>query len=250
MRMGVGRPAEFPTGEGDPPLVQRLLFAAAMCRILSTALFALLFAACGPGLARLGDPVHGPPVDGGAGATDAGGTGADAGCVPACAGKACGPDGCAGNCGTCAASDDCNAAGACVPRSPCGSRGPNAAEECGMFALVNQDRAQKAGEAPGEECATPLAWNESFAVRARDHSQKMADQGGLFHADFDSGQNVEMIPDGWSMAQGEDLFMNSAGEGPCPAYSHHCNIMRCWPGGEIGIGLVHQGGYVWLTQDF
>jgi hypothetical protein len=119
-----------------------------------------------------------------------------------------------------------------------------------MFALVNQDRAAKAGEAPGEECATPLSWNESFAARARDHSQKMADQGGLFHADFDSGQNVEMIPDGWSMAQGEDLFMNSAGEGPCPAMSHHCNIMRCWGGGEIGIGLVHQGGYVWLTQNF
>jgi hypothetical protein len=37
-----------------------------------------------------------------------------AACVPNCAGKSCGSDGCGGSCGTCAAGQTCNASGQCV----------------------------------------------------------------------------------------------------------------------------------------
>jgi hypothetical protein len=36
-------------------------------------------------------------------------------CVPNCDGRECGPDGCGGLCGCCAASDLCDASGACNP---------------------------------------------------------------------------------------------------------------------------------------
>ena len=35
-------------------------------------------------------------------------------CVPACAGKECGPDGCGGSCGACGAEEECDAFGQCV----------------------------------------------------------------------------------------------------------------------------------------
>lgn len=48
---------------------------------------------------------------GDAGSTDAGSDGGS--CVPVCAGKVCGGDGCGGICGTCAAGSVCTAAGTC-----------------------------------------------------------------------------------------------------------------------------------------
>jgi V8-like Glu-specific endopeptidase len=49
---------------------------------------------------------------------------ADASCAPACAGRACGSDGCGGTCGACDAADSCSSAGACVaPASACASGG-------------------------------------------------------------------------------------------------------------------------------
>jgi hypothetical protein len=39
-------------------------------------------------------------------------------CAPACAGRVCGPDGCGGDCGYCAAGEVCSAAGACEPFAP------------------------------------------------------------------------------------------------------------------------------------
>ena len=39
-------------------------------------------------------------------------------CEPMCDGKVCGPDGCGGDCGVCAAGEACDA-GACVPDGPC-----------------------------------------------------------------------------------------------------------------------------------
>jgi len=40
-------------------------------------------------------------------------------CTPSCAGRACGDDGCGGTCGTCAGTENCTAAGACVPGGTC-----------------------------------------------------------------------------------------------------------------------------------
>jgi hypothetical protein len=49
-------------------------------------------------------------------------------CVPNCAGKECGADGCGGSCGTCTAPDSCDATGQCVcTPNPCG------AADCGMI---------------------------------------------------------------------------------------------------------------------
>jgi hypothetical protein len=42
-------------------------------------------------------------------------------CTPACAGKACGDDGCGGSCGTCGSGQSCSAAGQCTGGSGCGA---------------------------------------------------------------------------------------------------------------------------------
>jgi hypothetical protein len=36
-------------------------------------------------------------------------------CVPVCAGKTCGPNGCGGECGSCGPTEICNSAGTCAP---------------------------------------------------------------------------------------------------------------------------------------
>jgi len=47
-------------------------------------------------------------------------------CVPACAGKECGPDGCGASCGSCPAGEACNPSGQCVCAPDCQGR------ECGL----------------------------------------------------------------------------------------------------------------------
>jgi len=115
------------------------------------------------------------------------------------------------------------------------------AAECQMFVLVNQTRATHDHEG-APECHRPLMYNVEWSAHGRNHSQLMSDQGGLFHADFPSGQNCAY---GCDAACEIDMYMNGAGEPHCPELSHHCNIMRC-SFSYIGIGTVG----TWNTQNF
>lgn len=67
----------------------------------------------GTGGGSAGGSGGGSATGGSGGAGGTGGTGG-AGCVPSCQMKICGPDGCGGTCGSCAATETCNAAGRCV----------------------------------------------------------------------------------------------------------------------------------------
>ena len=136
---------------------------------------------------------------------------------------------------------------ACVPNpGGCVPEGPSGALECRLFELTNQDRAEHYSEAPGLECPDPLQWDASWAQHGRTHSQEMADRGGLFHADFPGGQNCAMAG---SVEDAQEMFMWWPDEDPCPAYSHHCNLMTCdWT--HLGIGIIQQGGYLWITENF
>ncbi|HEY0883445.1 MAG TPA: hypothetical protein VGD87_18055, partial [Archangium sp.] len=40
-------------------------------------------------------------------------------CTPSCSGRACGSDGCGGQCGSCAPTENCDAAGQCSPAVSC-----------------------------------------------------------------------------------------------------------------------------------
>lgn len=62
------------------------------------------------------------PTSTGAGGGAVGGSGTG-GCVPSCAGRTCGDDGCGGRCGRCAAGFLCGIAGECLPPSACDQNG-------------------------------------------------------------------------------------------------------------------------------
>jgi len=115
-----------------------------------------------------------------------------------------------------------------------------------MFRLINITRAENWQEAPEHECPDPLEWDAHWAEVGRQHSQNMADRGGLYHADYPGAQNVARAG---SVEQAMDMFMWGRNEPPCPALSHHCNIMRCgWQ--AVGVGIVESGGQLWFTQNF
>jgi hypothetical protein len=116
------------------------------------------------------------------------------------------------------------------------------ADECEMLELINRTRAEHDDEGTNE-CHTPLAYNVEWSAHARNHSQKMVDQGGLFHADYPSGQNCAY---GCDPTCEMDMYMNGADEPHCDELSHHCNIMRC-SFSQVGVGYA---GGTWNTQNF
>ncbi len=76
-------------------------------------------------------------------------------CVPECAGRACGDDGCGGDCGACDGGRVCDVSGACVaPPAECGDDACGADEDC---ATCPADCGACCGDgacAGGENCAT------------------------------------------------------------------------------------------------
>ncbi|MCA9539660.1 MAG: chitobiase/beta-hexosaminidase C-terminal domain-containing protein, partial [Myxococcales bacterium] len=79
-------------------------------------------------------------------------------CVPDCAGRECGDDGCDGDCGQCQGGDLCNDAGQCTaPPAQCGDGACDANEDC---STCPADCGQCCGNGrcgAGENCATCLA---------------------------------------------------------------------------------------------
>ena len=126
------------------------------------------------------------------------------------------------------------------------------ADECEMFEILNFIRAVHDKEG-SDESHKPLRYDIVWSAHARNHSQKMIDQGGLFHDDHPGGQNCAYGrgPLGeMGMYMGcsnpkEEFVCKSAREGHCAPLSHHCNIMR--PRfSYVGIGTVG----TWNTQNF
>lgn len=107
-------------------------------------------------------------------------------------------------------------------------------------------------------------------VGSQGHSQAMADSGDIWHQNPDypaasfgndlcvsymtAGENVGQWDDkDWIAAfQGMDDMMMSEQHDPayCKAATNHaCNILS--PNfTSVGIGIVHQGKKIWLTEDF
>jgi hypothetical protein len=118
------------------------------------------------------------------------------------------------------------------------------ADECEMYEIVNRTRASHDAEGT-PECHEPLSYSVEWSAHARNHSKKMSDQGGLFHADSPRSQNCAY---GCGPQCEVDLYMNGANEGHCPPLSTHCNIMRCGTS-AIGIGYWPMNGGTWNTQN-
>jgi len=96
--------------------------------ILALAFGALLVAGCegsDGGTTDVGgggsDVTAGDTGGGGSGGSDSGAV-TDLGCVPSCAGRNCGDDGCGGTCGTCGDNATCTNEGVCVCEPACGDR--------------------------------------------------------------------------------------------------------------------------------
>ena len=114
----------------------------------------------------------------------------------------------------------------------------NRAAEDRSFDLVNGERTDRGKPA--------LRWKDDLARIARDHSQKMADDGELSHNDRlpqqvegweELAENVGNASDADTI---HELFMDSA--------PHRNNILDSYV--EIGVGAVEQDGELWLTQIF
>ncbi len=90
-------------------------------------------AVCGDGVCAPGEGCATCPDDCGCGPGEScdPADGRCAACAPACAGRACGDDGCGGVCGACAAGELCDARGACAPPpAACGDGACGDDEDC------------------------------------------------------------------------------------------------------------------------
>ena len=119
-------------------------------------------------------------------------------------------------------------------------------DECWMFELINYTRATHDPQGT-PACHPPLVYSVEWSAHARNHSKKMMDKGGLFHDDIKHSQNCASgaTPDSEMY-----LYMYGAGEGHCPAETHHCGIMECGIT-HVGVGYWPlDGGNYWNTQNF
>lgn len=118
-----------------------------------------------------------------------------------------------------------------------------AQDESRMLTLVNQER-QARGLAP-------LVSDPAFADTSRSWSAYLARQGKLSH-DPNLGKVADRIEPKWrlvaenvgyagSVERVHQLLMNSTG---------HRNNILSRSTNRIGIGIVHSGGSVWVTQRF
>ena len=139
-------------------------------------------------------------------------------CVPDCGGKACGDDGCGGSCGTCAADETCNAAGACIPDVPVGGDGDTCENPFVVGALPysfdgdNSDATQNYGYASGECAPETGGWgmgakDEAFLFTA----PSTGDYAIALTAAYDS--NLYVVSDcanvgGTCLAGDEDICTN------------------------------------------
>lgn len=92
-----------------------------------------------------------------------------------------------------------------------------------------------------------LAWEEGAYAKARSWSQHMADQGRLSHSALSQG-----VPQGWRLL-GENVAMNRTLDGAWRALEaspgHRANLLN--PRfTKVAVGVIHQGGYYWVTQVF
>ncbi len=122
------------------------------------------------------------------------------------------------------------------------------AQECEMFEKINYLRAVTDDkEHNKDECRTPLGYSLLWSAHGRNHSKKMFEKHDLFHEDFPNGQNVAY---GCGVDCELNMYMNGDKEPPCPQLSHHCNIMRCWGSGFVGIGYWDPETGTFNTQNF
>jgi hypothetical protein len=100
-------------------------------------------------------------ADDGAAHVGDGGSDASSSCAPKCGGKACGPDGCGGQCGSCAGTNaTCDLTGKCQCTPYCGGRvcgDDGCGGTCGtcpsLYTCVVNGSCQKD---PGSQCGTPV----------------------------------------------------------------------------------------------
>lgn len=112
----------------------------------------------------------------------------------------------------------------------------DASDECAVFRLVNEERAN--------EGLHPYAWNAELSLAAERHAQDMVDQGYFDHASLDGRSfadrareaGYDASPRGENIAAGQrspeqvmNSWMGSSG--------HRANILS-EGSNEIGVGLV------------
>lgn len=126
---------------------------------------------------------------------------------------------------------------------PAGAGTTPAQDERRLLTLVNQER-QARGLAP-------LVSDAAFAETARAWAAHMGGEGRLSH-DPDLTRDAAQVEPRWrsvaenvgfagSVDRVHQLLMESSG--------HRANILAA-KSNRIGIGIVHQGGRVWVTQRF
>ncbi len=92
-----------------------------------------------------------------------------------------------------------------------------------------------------------LALSERLSQRAHNHSERMADEGSLFHSCLDCGGSrntstmAENVGVGGSLGAVHKALMASSG--------HRANILGA-AFDRVGVGVVRRGGRVWVTQIF
>lgn len=92
-----------------------------------------------------------------------------------------------------------------------------------------------------------LNWDDPLYAKAQAWSQRMADEGRLYHSNLADG-----APAGWRIL-GENVAWNTNLEAAIHALeaspAHRANLLN--PRFTRGaIGIVYQGGRYWVTQEF
>ena len=129
------------------------------------------------------------------------------------------------------------------PPPPPPAPSPNVSDEARALQLVNGERA-KAGLGPlqvsGGARSVARAWSTHMAGSGLAHNPDLS--GDLRRAGVSGWRSIgENVGYSSSVDRVHSLFMGSGG--------HRANILSS-SFTHVGIGVVHQGGKVWVTMDF
>ena len=95
-----------------------------------------------------------------------------------------------------------------------------------------------------------LGWDDGMYNSARDWSQHLADVGQLSHPE-DLAGNLHP-PSGWKIV-GQNVAMAPSLVGAMTALEnspHHRENLLNPEFHKVAIGVIHQGGEYWITEDF
>ncbi len=102
-------------------------------------------------------------------------------CIPVCAGKVCGDNGCGGSCGSCGGTDVCNETGQCVPPAECTDTCESVGYECDTHTICGVQ--ENCGDCLSNEICNATWQCELSCENGKLNTGEECDDGGIVNGD-------------------------------------------------------------------